>query len=92
METSNMTNEEWARLNDIQEPRILELIDTEHEYETLVDGLSDYEPVNVIAPLEELIGDLHNMDLEEIEEKLKEIIALAENGISDYDRLVKDLF
>lgn len=92
METSNMTNEEWARLNDIQEPRILELIDLEHEYKILVDGLSDYEPVNVIAPLEELIGDLHNMDLEEIEEKLKEIIALAENGISDYDRLVKDLF
>ena len=92
METGNMTNEEWARLNDIQEPRILELLDTEHEYKTLVDGLSDYEPVNVIAPLEELIGDLHNMDLEEIEEKLKEIIALAESGISDYDRLVKDLF
>lgn len=92
METSNMTNEEWARLNDIQEPRILELIDLEHEYKILVEGLGDYEPVNVITPLEELIGDLHNMDLEEIEEKLKEIIALTKNGISDYGRLVKDLF
>ena len=92
METGNMTNEEWARLNDIQEPRILELLDTEHEYKTLVDVLSDYEPVNVIDPIADLIGDLHNMDLEEIEEKLKEIIALAESGISDYDRLVKDLF
>lgn len=92
METSNMTNEEWARLNDIREPRVLELIDTEHEYESLVAELSDYEPVNVVTPLEKLIGDLHNLDLEEIEEKLKEIIALAESGISDYDRLVKDLF
>jgi len=93
IDASNLTNAEWVRLNNIEEPRILELSETEEKYHDVLQKLIDYEPYD-FDDLQDIIDDIsfERLDLFQVSEKLAQLQILLKNHADNYKRVFEKEF
>lgn len=86
---SNLSIEDWIRLNNIEDERILELADIAYKYEDLCRSIEDYSPITGDV-IDDLIGALKIRDIEDkdILQQLENLKSRLEYSYNYYNQII----
>ena len=89
---SNLSIDDWIRLNNIEDERILELTDIAHKYEDLCRSIEDYSPITGDV-VDDIISALKIRDIEDkdILQQLENLQSRLEHSVDEYYQIIKNI-
>lgn len=89
---SNLSIDDWVRLNNIEDQRILELADIAHKYEDLCRSIEDYQPVTGDV-VDDIINALKIRDIDDkdVIQHLENLQSRLDYSVDEYYQIIKNI-
>lgn len=89
---SNLSIDDWVRLNNIDDQRILELADIAYKYEKLCESLEDYSPIAGDV-IDDIIGSLKIRDIDDkdVIQQLEDLKSRLDYSVDEYYQIIKNI-
>lgn len=89
---SNLSIDDWIRLNDIDDTKILELVGIFHKYEDLCRSIEGYEPVEGEV-VDDIINALKIRDIDDkdVIQQLENLKSRLDHTVDEYYQIIKNI-